>query len=704
MEPAAMEPRQLRWETLAALRTSSKGRLSYCRHWLHDEDILEGCMSPLVLSPYSGWVLDRVIGQSAQEIAPSGSSTPKQSTPLTKSSLEKIVSASRQGSSPLSSTEPSETKGNDDLSLSEMDQEVFPAVLPSKVTEVEGCIQMYEEMHRLKGKEGLRQRQEQQEQMVRAVYDLANEQLKRFDELKELKQHQEFQDLQEVMEKSSKEAQGQQEKLKEEHRHRAKVLNLKLREAEQQRQRQEELERLRKEEGQERLRRLYSIQEEVLQLNQQIDPNYRHKDLPRIDLSAYSNRGNQICGLVSGLIRTTSERGFPTQVDVANTERALQEMRGLISNMQQEIAAAVKEKRRDEEEERQKQELLKKEQMKAQTPDSAQQSGGKQQKEGLQVKAEESTMQWYQQLQDVAEQCVASFSEISNCKDNNEVKKIKTDLQKAATIPVSQISRIAGSQLKEIFDKINNLLSGKSVQSGGRTVSVTQHPQGLDFVYYKLAEKFVSQGEEEVASHHDAAFPIAAVASGIWEIHPRVGDLFLAHLHKKCPYSVPFYPALKEGTSMEEYQRMLGYQVKDSKIEEQDHFLKRMSGLVRLYAAIIQLRWPYGNKQGTHPHGLNYGWRWLAQMLNMEPLADVTATLLFDFLEVCGNALMKQYKAQFWKMMLLIREDYIPRIEAITSSGQLGSLMRFKQFLEECLQQKKIPLPKGALQPSFWKS
>lgn len=36
----------------------------------------------------------------------------------------------------------------------------------------------------------------------------------------------------------------------------------------------------------------------------------------------------------------------------------------------------------------------------------------------------------------------------------------------------------------------------------------------------------------------------------------------------------------------------------------------------------------------THPHGLNHGWRWLAQILNMEPLSDVTATLLFDFLEV----------------------------------------------------------------------
>lgn len=66
---------------------------------------------------------------------------------------------------------------------------------------------------------------------------------------------------------------------------------------------------------------------------------------------------------------------------------------------------------------------------------------------------------------------------------------------------------------------------------------------------------FQKQGEEEVASHHEAAFPIAVVASGIWELHPKVGDLILAHLHKKCPYAVPFYPALKEGTPLEEYQR-----------------------------------------------------------------------------------------------------------------------------------------------------
>ncbi|TRZ13404.1 hypothetical protein HGM15179_013707 [Zosterops borbonicus] len=596
-------------------------------------------------------------------------------------------------------------KENDHLSLLEINQEVVPAVLSSKAAKVEACIQMYEEMHRLRARERLRQRQEEQEQMVRAAYTQAIEQLKRFDELRKLKSHQEFQELQEVMENSSKRAQEQQEKLKEKHRQRAKVLNLKLCEAEQQRQHQEELERLHKEEGQERLCHLYSIQEELLQLNQQIDPNYRHKDLPRIDLSAYSNRGNQICGLVSGLIRTMNKRGFPTQADVASTEQALQEMRGLISSMQQEITAATEEKKRkDEEEKKRKQKELEKKQMKSQTPAPAEQLGEKQQKEGLQVKTEESIMQRYQRLQDAAEQCVAAFSEIGNCKGNTEVKKIKTNLQKAATIPVSQISSISGSKLREVFDKINNLLSGKPVQTEGQTVLVTQHPQGLEFVCCKLAEKFVRHGEAEVSFHHYSAFPIAVVLSGIWELHPQVGDIFLAHLHKKCPYSVPFYPAWREGTSMEEYQRMLGYEVHDSTVEEQDHFLKRMSGMIRLYAAIIQLWWPYGNKQGAHPHGLSYGWRWLAQMLNLEPLADVTAMLLLDFLEVCGNALMKQYGIQFWKTMFFVQKSYIPRIEAVTSSGHMGCLSRLKIFVQKCLQAEEIPLPKGILTPSFWRT
>jgi nucleoporin GLE1 len=564
---------------------------------------------------------------------------------------------------------------------------------------------MFESASGIRATEGLTKWQEEQERKVQAFSEMASEQLKKFDELKELKMNKELRDLEEVMEKSIREALGHQEKLKAEHHHRAKILKLMLQEAEQrQREKQAEQEQLRKEEGQARLRSLYTLQEEVLQLNQQLDASSQHKDLLNVDLAAFQTQGNQLCSVISGIICSTLESGIPTAENQAEAELALQEMQDLLLSLEQEITRASEVKKKNEEEEAQ---VKRQESQMQQGPGVPTQSSAPSpsptgsQNEDLQGKVQDSTLQWYQQLQDASAKCVLAFEDLTSSKDS-QTKKIRTDLRKAATIPVSQISGISGSKLKEVFDKLHSLLSGKPVQSGGRSVSVTLNPQGLDFVQYKLAEKFVKQGEKEVASHHEAAFPIAAVASGIWMLHPKVGDLILAHLHKKCPYSVPFYPAFKEGMALEDYQRMLGYQVVDSKVERQESFLKRMSGMIRLYAAIIQLQWPYANRQEVHPHGLNHGWRWLAQILNMEPLSGVTATLLFDFLEVCGNALMKQNQVQFWKMILFIQEDYLPRIEAITSSGQMGSFIRLKQFLEKCLQRREIPVPRGFLTPSFW--
>ncbi|XP_004640536.1 nucleoporin GLE1 [Octodon degus] len=694
------------WETLQALSSSSKGRLCYHRDWLQrGEDVLEECLSPPKLSAYSGWVVEHVLPYTQENLAPSETSSSGSAPVLDQPSLVPRSPVRSTACSPATPTAPEAVKDKQESQHTES-----KALKSSRGNSVEVCIRMYELVHRMRGTEGLRQWQEEQEQKVRALSEMASEQLKRFDELKMLKQHKEFRELQEVMERSTREALGQQEKLKAEHHHRAKILNLKLREAEQQRLRKEEQERQRKEEGQGRLRSLYALQEEVLQLNQQLEASASsasdlHRDLLQVDLAAFRTRGNQLCSLISSIIRTTSESGYPTAENQAEAERALHEMRDLHTALGQEISRACRDKRQEEEEARAKLRESQTQQGLGATPPAPgpSQSPGRMRGEGLQVKVQESTMQWYQQLQDAAAQCVSAFGGLTSSKDT-QTKKIKMDLQKAATIPVSQISTIAGSKLKEIFDKIHSLLSGKPIQCGGHCVSVTQNPQGLDFVQYKLAEKFVKQGEEEVASHHEAAFPIAVVASGIWELHPRVGDLILAHLHKKCPYSVPFYPAFREGMALEDYQRMLGYQVKESKVEQQDNFLKRMSGMIRLYAAIIQLRWPYGNQKATHPHGLSHGWCWLAQLVNMEPLSDVTATILFDFLEVCGHALVKQYQAQFWKMVLLIKEEYLLRIEAVTSSGQMGSFIRLKQFLEKCLQHKEIPVPKGFLTCSFWRS
>ncbi|XP_068166957.1 mRNA export factor GLE1 [Antennarius striatus] len=714
---------ELRWDTLHALKNSPKGKISFDPHWRErGEDILEGCKEALCLSATCGATLDRLnssflenscfLSSSSGDLSPvvppeistSASSTGSLScnngkhTTIPKSLPLRVGSEQAPGDeAKVEDTEVSEVSSPTSTSTI--------SLLSPKAMEVVGRIVTFEDEQREKAKVALRLWQEVQEKLMVTVASSALEQFKRFEEFMELKQRQEYQSMRDMMDRETKESIGRQEKLKEEQRHRMKILNLRLREAEQQRVREAELERQRQVEGRERVRNLNTIQEEILQLNQLLDPSTQTKaELPLASLSSLSTRGNQLCSQVSEVVRKTAEGEFPSVDDMTVAVRALHEMRALIRLMQEEVTKAQEERKKKEqeqEEERRKQVELQEKQEALKK--AVQSSKEKAQKEGLQNSADDSTLKWYKELQDSAAQCLQSFEQLNNPKEP-QTKKLNLEFRKIATTPINQISCNSGSQLREIFDKIDKLLSGRDVLSGGRSVSTSQHPQGLQFVSYKLAEKFVKQGEEEVASHHEAAFPIAMVASGIWELHPQVGDFFLAHLHKKCPYAVPHYPPMKEGTSVEDYQRILGYHVGESGVEVQDSFLKRMSGMIRLYAAVIQQRWPYGSKQGAAPHGLNHGWRWLAQMLNMEPLADITATVLLDFLEVCGNALMKEYQGQFWKLLLLLKEEYLQRIEAVTSSGQMGSVSRLKEFLENSLQSRQISPPKGQLSSSFWRS
>lgn len=119
-----------------------------------------------------------------------------------------------------------------------------------------------------------------------------------------------------------------------------------------------------------------------------------------------------------------------------------------------------------------------------------------------------------------------------------------------------------------------------------------------------------------MSSKPEAAFPIAAIAVALWNESPEFGELLLANFRVKCPFIVPaFFPRLT-GQSDMEYYKSLGYKYSDDGIVE-DHlkFLKRITGLMRLYSSIIVTRQRQGVTQ-NHPHGLQFAWRWLAAMLN----------------------------------------------------------------------------------------
>jgi len=136
--------------------------------------------------------------------------------------------------------------------------------------------------------------------------------------------------------------------------------------------------------------------------------------------------------------------------------------------------------------------------------------------------------------------------------------------------------------------------------------------------------------------------------------------------------------------------RSIGYLIEeDGKIEQQDKFLRRMSGFVRLYAAItvtppiVSSRRSHGS--AVHPHGVQHAWMWLARIVNVEPRPDITATIIGDFLSVAGHELNKTYGRQFGKLVGLLANDYMPKIRAATQSGSGGPVTRLEGLLRDAL-------------------
>ena len=154
--------------------------------------------------------------------------------------------------------------------------------------------------------------------------------------------------------------------------------------------------------------------------------------------------------------------------------------------------------------------------------------------------------------------------------------------------------------------------------------------------------------------------------------------------------------------------RNLGYKVTaGGDVEQQDKFLRRVSGFTRLYAALIISSPPPSTSTGlqsastTHPHGIEHAWTWLGHIVNVEPRPDITATVLHEFLAVAGHALSQVYRRQFVKMVESVHGEYLPRIVAVTPSGASGPVTRLESLLKSCMTGRLSP-PKGLLSPSFW--
>lgn len=283
--------------------------------------------------------------------------------------------------------------------------------------------------------------------------------------------------------------------------------------------------------------------------------------------------------------------------------------------------------------------------------------------------------------------------------EDDSLKKFRFDLQKAVNTPVNAISSVSGGHLKDKYDKLLKLLSGDRVRVGDIYVSCALHPQGIPYCTDLLAKKLVRQGEHLVSSSPDAAYPIASVIIALWARFPDLGKLILAHLQQDCPYLVPMMMPQCRGQSDEEFYKARGYRYnEDGSIEKQDKFLKRMSGMFRLCAAIWITKMP-NSVNCAHPHGLAHAWRWMAAFINLDPEADISATLLFDFLTVCGSDFFKHYRGQFVKVLNHLITDFRTRIDKIDEGGPKT---RLEVFLQNVVKDGRISPPSGILPERMW--
>jgi len=94
-------------------------------------------------------------------------------------------------------------------------------------------------------------------------------------------------------------------------------------------------------------------------------------------------------------------------------------------------------------------------------------------------------------------------------------------------------------------------------------------------------------------------------------------------------------------------------------------FLKRMKGIVRLFAAILETR-PRDVRK-SHPLGNAETWRILAAILSLPPRPDISAVVVLEILEVCGNSLIRIYKTQAKKLLHNICVDYVAQLEKVNN-------------------------------------
>ncbi|KAK1931576.1 Nucleoporin GLE1 [Phytophthora citrophthora] len=253
------------------------------------------------------------------------------------------------------------------------------------------------------------------------------------------------------------------------------------------------------------------------------------------------------------------------------------------------------------------------------------------------------------------------------------VKKIRMQIRREAGA-CNQIAA-APSAIKNVVSKIQQLLQM------AKTSGEAYFKFALDMVASNLSKQVEGRAD------YKSCYPIAHVIKMSCVQTPELTDVMLGYFYKTCVFTIPDNPEKHASQTIAEYKISVGFQkaVGESSdpdgLEHVTEYTRRMTMISAVLAAVRQTT-PWDGSPS--PPGLELGdcWTWLARLIN-EPPHLMTGALTLTILEVAGFELLRNYKKQFHKMLVLIARDVCPRLSKNAKTGAANAAGQLEMFVNQ---------------------
>ncbi|XP_070501368.1 mRNA export factor Gle1 isoform X2 [Chironomus tepperi] len=277
-----------------------------------------------------------------------------------------------------------------------------------------------------------------------------------------------------------------------------------------------------------------------------------------------------------------------------------------------------------------------------------------------------------------------------------ELQQIRFALKVAINNSINLLNEKNKTTLVDGYQKLFNLLSGQRVNTPKGSIAITDHNEAPDWCRLRIAEKLIDRCDKEPS----IVFYTAALTIALWQKFPDFGEIFKAMLYKECPFLMPFKPPKLNTQSNEEFLSSWGFRLTNGVCEEHVYYEGRTTKFASLLGA-LWISFPRKGESEISPFDIKHAWMYFSNVLNTNPDSNYFH-IVGKLLEISGFMLHQVYGRQFVKLMMLIRDKYIPAVHSAVDEETSASFNRLRDTINKFFTENKFIEPNGRVVLGYW--